>query len=214
MSPRRAIWIATFLLAIASIYVNFFLNKTQAAVPRETLASFPSTVGDWVGADRFFSSGILQNLGVDEYIMRRFDNGTDTVWVYIGYYGNQKEGMVPHSPRHCYPGSGWFPLKNDIVEIPVGDRGHERIRVNRFLFAKGTERECVLYWYQSRGRVIADEYVEKLYLIRDAIFRNRSDGALVRLSIRTSAGSEESAMDILESFASTVYGVLPRYVPD
>ena len=146
--------------------------------------------------------------------MRRFTDGKDSIWMYIGYYKNQREGAVPHSPRHCYPGSGFNPVRHDIVSIPLDLPGKREIRVNRYIFAKGLEREIVIYWYQSRGRVIADEYREKLYLIGDAIFRNRSDGALVRFSMGSTSETQNAATERLERFVALLYPHIPRVVPD
>jgi EpsI family protein len=146
--------------------------------------------------------------------VRRYTDGKDVIWLYIGYYMNQKEGSVPHSPRNCYPGSGFTPLKSDVISIKVDSPGTREIRANRYVFAKGQDREVVIYWYQSRGRVIVDEYMEKIYLITDAIFRNRSDGALVRFSLGASASTEKAAMKRLEDFVSAAYPSIPRVIPD
>jgi EpsI family protein len=136
------------------------------------------------------------------------------VLLYIGYYRSQKEGAVPHSPRHCYPGSGFNPIRNEVIPIPVRYKEVREIRPNLYVFAKGGEREIVIYWYQSRGRVVAGEYAEKFYLILDAILRNRSDGALVRASLRTTAGMEEESIRMLAAFVSDIYPEIPKVIPD
>ncbi len=46
---------------------------------------------------------------------------------------------------------------------------------------RGSQKELVYYWFEERGMTIANEWLSKLYLLRDAIFKNRTDGALVRL---------------------------------
>ena len=53
--------------------------------------------------------------------------------------------------------------------------------VNRFVIQKGLDRDVVLYWYQSHGRVVASEYTSKMYMVYDALRLNRTDGALVRV---------------------------------
>ena len=214
MSTRRALVAAVLLVLATSLYVNLFLNKGEASVPRAPLASFPAAIDGWQGKDQLFPTRILENLGVDEYIMRNFTKGKDSIWLYVGYYKNQKEGAVPHSPRHCYPGTGFNPIRNDVITIPVDYPGMKAIRPNRYVFARGQEREVVIYWYQSRGRVIADEYVEKMFLIRDAIFRNRSDGGLVRYSIGATAETVEAQGKLLEAFVSRTYPHIPRVIPD
>ena len=47
--------------------------------------------------------------------------------------------------------------------------------MNRYVIQKGVDRQLVLYWYQSHGRVVANEYWSKFYLIRDAVRLNRTD---------------------------------------
>ena len=56
---------------------------------------------------------------------------------------------------------------------------------NRYVGSQSGERpELVLYWFQAHGRAVASEYQAKYYLISDSIHMNRSDGALVRLSLQ------------------------------
>jgi EpsI family protein len=86
------------------------------------------------------------------------------------------------------------------------------ITINRYLVQKGLDRQVVLYWYQSHGRVVASEYWGKIYLVLDAIRTNRTDGALVRLVspvITTEAEAEARAIE----FAQAVYPLLGRYLP-
>jgi len=47
---------------------------------------------------------------------------------------------------------------------------------------KGMEKQLMHYWYQSRGRVVANEYKDRAYMILDSVFQRRSDGALVRVT--------------------------------
>jgi EpsI family protein len=214
MSSGRGLAAAAFIIVMTSAYVNIFLGKSEAKVAREPLSSFPNDVGEWSGTDQAIPAPMLRNLGVDEHLMRRFSDGKESIWLYLGYYNNQMEGAVPHSPRHCYPGSGFTPIKADTITIPVNYPGKREIRPNRYVFAKGMQREVVIYWYQSRGRAIADEYEEKIYLVFDSILRNRSDGALVRFSTGATAKTEEAACKRLEAFVSHVYTNIPRVVPD
>lgn len=214
MNPRKALIVSLVLIALTSLYINVFLVGNKVKVQREaTLASFPKLIEDWKGSDQLFSNNTLENLLVDEYIMRKFTKEKNSIWLYIGYYNNESKGG-PHSPRHCYPGSGFNPIKNELIDIPVIDKGRDKIRPNKYVFARGIEREIVIYWYQARGRVISDEYAEKIYLIFDKIFRKRSDEALIRFSIAATPETEEAQGKLLESFVSTVYPLIPKVVPD
>ena len=49
-------------------------------------------------------------------------------------------------------------------------------------------KQLVYYWFDERGRNIANEYWAKWYLLADAITKNRTDGALIRLTTRIASG--------------------------
>ena len=54
--------------------------------------------------------------------------------------------------------------------------------VNRVLIRKGTQDQIVYYWFEERGTPIANEYLKKWMLFKDALFLNRTDGSLVRVT--------------------------------
>ena len=61
---------------------------------------------------------------------------------------------------------------------------------------------------------IANEYLSKLYLLRDAIFKNRTDGALVRLTTPIYSDERESDADKrLKEFIKSVVPNLAGYLP-
>lgn len=85
---------------------------------------------------------------------------------------------------------------------------------NRYVIARGEDRDLVLYWYQAHDRAIASEYWAKFYLIADAIRMNRSDGSLVRLTtpiIRHERADDAQAR--IGSVAAQVVPLLDQYVP-
>jgi EpsI family protein len=88
------------------------------------------------------------------------------------------------------------------------------IEVNRYIVGKGPARVLVLYWYQGRGRVIPSEFWAKYYLFRDAVLKNRSDSALVRIiQPLTSPDGEEEAERQAIAFVQQVLPVLDSYIP-
>lgn len=70
------------------------------------------------------------------------------------------------------------------------------------------------YWYEERGRSIASEYWSKWYLLSDAIIKNRSDGALVRLITAILPGEQERDADNrLRTFMQDLLPRLRDYLP-
>ena len=93
----------------------------------------------------------------------------------------------------------------------------EPISVNRFLIRKGLERQLVLYWYQSRGRIVGSEYWSKIYLVLDAARYNRTDAALVRLVVPVANGTPEAeaiAEQNVIAFANVMLPRLNTYLPN
>jgi EpsI family protein len=198
-----------------------YLTRTSRAevVPlREPLATCPVNLSDWTGRQATnFDERTLAVLGVDEYLNRVYlDHRGRPVGLYIGYYGSQRQGDTMHSPLNCLPGAGWAPVRFDRVDLrvpaPLEGTNERTIRVNRYLIEKGLDRQLVLYWYHSHGRVVASEYWGKFYLVLDAIRSNRTDGALVRI-IAPITTSEEDAEQDATAFARVLYPLLGRYLP-
>ena len=90
------------------------------------------------------------------------------------------------------------------------------IEVNRWIIQKGEERQLVLYWYQSHGRVVASEYASKVHLVLDAVRLNRTDAALVRIiqPIGPATGDSPAAAEAAAvAFARSLFPVLERVIP-
>ncbi|MEL6366399.1 MAG: exosortase C-terminal domain/associated protein EpsI, partial [Pseudomonadota bacterium] len=76
-------------------------------------------------------------------------------------------------------------------------------------------RQLVYYWFKQRDRWLTSELAVKWYIFRDALVRNRSDGALIRLVTPVDAGeSIEGADNRMTDFAREVSAELPRFIPD
>ena len=206
----RAVIVTTACLA-AALYVGKF-TVMETVTLREPLAALAMEVGQWDGrAASRYDDRIVAKLGVDEYLTRFYSRpGEGVVHLYVGYYQSQGEGNSIHSPKNCLPGAGWQPISSGETQIPVASG--EVVKVNRYLIQKGRERQMVLYWYQSHGRVVASEYWAKLYLVMDAIRMNRTDGALVRV-ISPITDSEIKAEQQVVDFAKNLLPLLNRHLP-
>jgi len=80
---------------------------------------------------------------------------------------------------------------------------------------QGSQRQLVYYWFQERGRDITSEYLVKWYLLEDALLRNRTDGALVRLITPLGPNESPSAADQrLAQFSASALPQLANYLPD
>ena len=213
------------ILFICMIAGASLVGRAQQSEPtplRAPFRQFPMTLDGWRGRqDAPIDDKVLAVLGVDDYLTRvYYAADRSAVGLYMGYYKSQRQGDTIHSPLNCLPGSGWEPLSNSRIRVPVDSGGSgasaAEIPVNRYIVQKGLDRQLVVYWYQSHGRVVASEYWGKFYLISDAIRLNRTDGALVRVIAPIDAGAEDGesrAERIATQFIKKLFPVLGSYLP-
>lgn len=194
-------------------------SKTEQVPARKSLEEFPYQFGQWEGRrGEDFSTEIMNVLGVDEYINRVYASSRNSIaGLYIGYYESQRQGDTIHSPMNCLPGAGWEPVSRSYLPISVVADAGERatIVVNRYVIQKGLDQQVVLYWYQSHGRVVANEYRSKVLMVYDAVRLNRTDAALVRvISPSIGANGEAAASANAVAFVQAIFPTLSDYLPE
>jgi len=192
---------------------------------RQPLADLPLRVaGRWDGREVPIDAATLDLLQLSDHVLRSYrpeaggraeggpeaDQSVAPVYLYVGYYDDQRTGATAHSPKNCLPGEGWQILDSGTTTLSV--RPGARFVVNRVLIEKDLDRQVALYWYQDRGRSIAGEYSAKLHLMWDAMTRNRTDGALVRVStpvVATTEDAEAHAVRFLDDAWPLILARLP-----
>jgi EpsI family protein len=192
-------------------------NQSEKTPPRIPFSRFPAGVAEWTGHKApDFDPKVMVALGVDEYVNRIYVRGDQAAQLYVGYYRSQREGSQIHSPMNCLPGAGWLPVETGVATLPAGTSSAAQNVVNRYLIQKGLDRQVVLYWYQSHGRVVASEYWSKVYLVLDSMRLNRTDAALVRVIVPVDdkreapeAFADHAALD----FAGAIAPLLGAYLP-
>ena len=191
------------------------MSARQEILPQRALfAGFPAKIGDWTGRTSSLDRETEKGLGMTDYIISDFvKRDGRPVNLYIAYYATQRSGISPHSPSVCLPGNGWQMTVFERTNYENAEHGIS-LPLNRVIMSKGTNRELVYYWFEERGLKIANEYVSKLYLLKDAILKNRTDGALVRLTTQIFPGEQESDADKrLQQFMQTLMPNLTGFLP-
>jgi len=208
--PRVAICVV--MLGAALLFVQF-RSHGEAVPPRKPLETFQPVLAGWQPREsNVFTDDIQNVLKASDYVMRRYhDAAGRSLWVFIGYWETQRRGAQPHSPQNCLPGSGWEPLEVSQVNIPLA--AGTSINVNRVLIQKDQEQQLVFYWYQAQGRVVASELAAKLQMMKSAVLRNRTDGALVRVSSPI-YGDVAATSARLTVFLQALEPALSEYLPN
>jgi len=202
------------VLVVAGIVVNGWVYLGEAHVERQELKNFPSQLGAWKqeGGDQRFDAQTVSVLRASDYLLRGYRVGNDKhASLYVGYYATQRDGASYHSPLNCLPGSGWSMTKPALVTIGLPDG--KTFVANKYVIENGNARELMIYWYQGRGRFIANEYWGKIYTVLDSVSLRRSDAAMVRVTVPIT-GSETAALESAREFAAAASEVLPEFVPN
>jgi EpsI family protein len=207
---------ARFVVAVGTLLAGIALlhgvSHGEPVPLRQPLGQLPMAMDGWLGQDDPLEERIVTALGVSDYVNRAYRGvGGQRVDLYVGYYQSQRTGETIHSPKNCLPGGGWEPVRAGHLRIPMA--AMPAIDVNEYLVERGPARYLVLYWYQAHGRVIASEYSGKAWLVFDAITRNRTDEALVRVFTSANKGEDQARARAVQ-FVEGLYPRLSRFIPD
>ncbi len=201
-------------LCLAAAYTTYLTQaRERENVPaRESFDHFPAQLGTWkMYNTQTLDQRVLGLLAPDDYLSRTYVNAEGRpVFLFIAYYLSQRSGKTLHSPQNCLPGAGWEIIQRDSIALA------DNATINNFTIAKENERMLTYYWYQGRGRVEGNEYWDKIYGVQDAVFKNRTDAALVRVMVDSSdkPAIEEESRQVALDFINQLRPELARFIPN
>jgi len=160
---------------------------------RQELSHFPIDLGGWKGHDLSIPAAQLAVLRASAVLAREYTRAADPpTMLYVAYFATQREGTAMHSPLHCIPGAGWEVEQQSVLPISLVALGS--IRANKVIFANADDRMLVVYWYMEQGISERSELQGAFATLWHAIFEQRSDGCLIRVSAPV-VGSEQKTLD-------------------
>ena len=134
--------------------------------------------------------------------------------LYVAYYESQRKGESIHSPATCLTGSGWIFNKAGQITIPVPACEGRFMQVNRAFMQKTGHKQLVYYWFAQRGRILTNAYQLKIFTFWDALTKQRTDGALVRVITPVYESEQpEDAEARLQAFVNDIVPFIEEYVP-
>ena len=201
------------LLAATALFLQ--AHARDEFVPaRLALASFPVELKNWAGIDIPIPDETLQSLGAGEFLQRTYKDqasGDPDVDLYLAYLAHRPV-LYHHLPQDCLVGSGWSAVESGITLLAFP--GDAPFPANRYLIARGEDRQLVLFWYTAHGRRLASETQMDFYLVLDSLRLNRRDSALVRVNTQLRPGEKpEEAERRLLAFSGLVNPLLNNYIP-
>jgi EpsI family protein len=200
---KRITWLffLTVLLLSATQLASRLSERRRSDFLAQPLEKIDMQPTGWRAvSDEALGARVLNKLLPTSYLARTYRKGDRELGLFVAFYAQQRAGESMHSPKHCLPGSGWEIWNYDSALIPEAGR---QIKVNKYSIHHGGERMLMYYWYQSRQRIIASEYLGKVLLVRDALVDGRTAGSIVRITIPDVPGASDEAI----AFAS---GLIPQ----
>jgi EpsI family protein len=212
VTPTARVVVSIVLLVTALVFVHF-RSRGEAVPLRQPLDALPNVIGGWQSRESaVFETDVMEVLRPTAYVMRRYvDADARNLWLFVGFWQSQRKGAQPHSPKNCLPGTGWEPLEASRLTVPMP--AGTTLTLNRMLIQKEQQRQLVLYWYEAQGTTVAAEMAAKFQMVKSAIVRNRTDGAIVRVSGPVEGGVAATSGRLLQ-FVQAVRPVLSSYLPD
>jgi EpsI family protein len=213
LSSKHAI-VLTALLIVQGALFRAIAMRDEVVPPVAPLTAFPKTVGSWyTSQDIKVEQEVQDVLKADDILNREYSLANrEKAYLFIAYFKSQRYGQAPHSPKNCLPGSGWEPVEDEIMTIPVA--GRPPIQTHRYVVEHGADKDVVIYWYQSHNRVIAGEFSAKFWLVADSIKYHRSDSALVRIVVPVTGSDSGEATNLAVSFIQSMFPSISAQLPN
>jgi EpsI family protein len=171
-------------------------DATPLAAPLKSI--FPTMDGYRV-QDQSIPNDERQVAGMSDYVARVYWRDSIAAFTtFVSYYERQTQGKTIHSPRNCLPGAGWEVLTAGTDTLIVDGA---RRAVNKFILKNQGATAVAYYWYQGRGRIVANEYAVKWNLLRDAALAGHTEEALVRVVVPVVAHSKNDDAEARRALA-------------
>ena len=216
LSPLMSSVVFVSLFAVAMQRIE---AREETIPDRKTFLGFPLEHEGWLGRESMLDHQLVNSLQLTDYLMADYTHPDYLLPInlYIAYYDSQRKGASVHSPRSCLPGGGWVIESFEELVVPTHggvSSSTNALRVNRVLIRLGEKRQLVYYWFKQRDRVLTSEYDVKWFLFWDSLTKNRTDGALLRISVPIPQGFDVTSVDSeMHQFIQAFMSLVPSHVP-
>ncbi|MBD3168163.1 MAG: EpsI family protein [candidate division Zixibacteria bacterium] len=211
---KKSYWVLIAATIAVGIFTLLLRYQTVTADKMADFSDMPLQIGQWEGIEKYFDESVYAILNTDVSTYRIYTGPAgENIAIFIAYFKDQKYGSQIHSPKNCLPGGGWEIRDAENFRYTAEDG--EVIDANLFWITKaGTNPQLMIYWFVTRGGVIADEYGLKLDLVSNSIQRKPSDASFIRITTRLIGNqSREEAVEMVSEFLDLLYPHIKKSLP-
>lgn len=192
----------TIVLLLGAIGISALSARRIPDSLAAPLESINTQISGWKQTgSQVIPAGTLKSLSPTSYLSRSYAKNGEEMNLFVVFYAQQRAGESMHSPKACLPASGWEIWKHESASIPVHGADTQ---INKYYIQSAGRKMTVYYWYQSKRRLIADEYLGKLLLIFDTLHDGRTAGGLVRVMFPDKPGVADEALSFATALAPQV----------
>jgi EpsI family protein len=210
---KTKVIILTVLLLAAGAFGNYLRFSERRPDKEAAFSAIPLEANGFIGEERRFSDESYEILKADTSTLRYYigaDGGR--FWLFIAYFKSQKYGSQIHSPKHCLPGGGWQIQQIEPYHLSLP--GGVTKEVNRLIIADRDQKQLMLYWFETRGGAIRNEYGLKFDLMRNSLLLRPTDAAIIRLTLPITRGETiDQATSRAIAYFATFYPSIAASLP-
>ena len=196
ISTMKLVILIIVLLALTSFtYTQRYRDAEMPNLP--DLGLIPEEIGGYNSTTNQLAPRTIKMLGVDTTLARNYYNlRKQEIEFYLGFFLKQQKHSQIHSPKHCYPGSGWdIQKENSIILHPEG----KKISAKTILISNKQERRMIVYWFYINKKIITNEFALKWEQMKCSLQGRAQPAVFIRFSVILPHGKEKNAeRDITE----------------
>ena len=120
LKNKYALILTLALLAEGILYYSAF--GSEKVPQNKPLEMFATDFGGWQMINEgHVDKETMDILRADDTVTRSYAKAAypAPAGFFVAYFKTQRTGQAPHSPKNCLPGSGWEPLQEGFINVPV-----------------------------------------------------------------------------------------------
>lgn len=211
VSIARLVVLSIMLLVITGL--THLPGSKYRSAAKQPLNNVLDTLPGWsASANNSMGAAIEDALHLDDYLFRSYRHGQDQVTLYVGYYRSADKVGAAHDPMVCFTGQGWQPTQRASGSYRIAGPQPYTINYSSMVAERQTEKELVVYWFQTNGATSAGTFGQKVAMAWDRLRGAPEESAFVRLSTNLGNESTEVARKRIFAYIETFYPVFYHYV--
>ena len=151
LTTIKAYKLIILIICFALTSIVIYRTPTSKGVNKQIpLTQALSDIKGWVMSKYTpLDPRIVKSLELDDYANQNYSNGKNTISLYIGYYLTTKKVGAAHDPLVCFPGQGWLVSDKQKDKIVLNPKPRDSISYSSMMVQRGSQKELIIYWFQS-----------------------------------------------------------------